>query len=338
MLLEKIDKPVLWIRTHHHQLKWLHSLWALMLGSSVMIFSRHDFRFMRLVIGYLFFIWAASLVLHWEAERLGVTEERRPKVRRVVLYIIQNFYHEMIFFLLPLYYASVTFSSRNLIFLLLLVVCALLASFDTVYWQWLTRNQWWTQLFYCFLLFACFHVFFPVFLGIRNSYSIYLAGIMAVLALITLTHRPDEWRTGHVAKRLGITVLCTLAGLYLLRGFIPPCPLELAQVTFSTGFQAKGLKPVHEIQNSGEIGTNRTLYVLVAVQAPLGIQEKVVLEWYGNGISMRQSRKVTMTGGRKEGFRIWDSLLVPDDPVLDYRVDVWTEGGQMIGRGRLYRP
>jgi hypothetical protein len=116
----KIQQAALqeWIRSNAQQLKWLHSIWALCLGVAVMFLFNQDFRYIRVIVGYLGFIWLASLVLHWEAERFGLTEERHPKARKVVLYIIQNFYHEMIFFLLPLYYLSTTFSSLNVLFLL----------------------------------------------------------------------------------------------------------------------------------------------------------------------------------------------------------------------------
>ena len=331
----RLDQVIHWAGRHHQRLKWLHSLWALLLGIGVIFFFRHDFGFIRLIIAYLFFIWTASLLLHWEAARWSITEERRPKIRRVVLYIIQNFYHEMLFFILPLYYTSTTFSSPNALFLVLIVGCALLASFDSVYWHWLTGNTWWPRVFYCFLLFACFNIFFPVIVGIRNSYGLYLAGGASALAMITLSRHPREWWSlaagKHFASALAVILLC----LYIFRGLIPPCPLVLHEVTFSTAFQPKGLRSIHEIRGAEELAEAKFLYVLAAVKAPLGIYEKVVIEWYRNGRSVRQGRLVTMTGGREEGFRIWDGIRLSEKPVAEYRVDVESEGGQLIGRGYL---
>ncbi len=325
-----------WVRAHHHRLKWLHSLWALLLGMGVIFFFQHDFGFIRLVIGYLFFIWAASLLLHWESERLGITEERRPRLRRVILYVIQNFYHEMLFFILPLYYACTTFSSGNALFLALIAGCALVASFDAVYWQWLTVNTGWPRLFYSFLLFACFNIFFPVILGIRNSYSLYLAGTVAALAAVTLGRRPREWATAGAGRQFLATWAGILLCLYLFRGFIPPCPLRLQEMNFGTRFQPKGFRMERPLATAGEIGSARVLYVRTAVKAPMGLYENVRLHWYRQGKPVRTSRLVTMTGGRKEGFRIWDSLTLPEGNLpAAYRVDVVSEGGQLIGRGFL---
>ena len=54
-------------------------------------------------------------------------------VRTSVYIFNKNFYQQVLFFVLPIYYASATLSSRNFLFVLLLVASALLSTLDIVY-------------------------------------------------------------------------------------------------------------------------------------------------------------------------------------------------------------
>jgi hypothetical protein len=303
----------------------------------MMFFFQRDFRFIRLILGYLLIIWIASLILHWEAERFGLTEERHPRIRRVVLYMIQNFYHEMLFFLLPLYYLSTTFTSKNVLFFLVVSACALLASFDKIYWQWVTQRRLLFQGFYAVVLFACFNIFIPVLTGIRNSYSLFIAGALGCLGYATLNRPPREWFTLRCGKHLAIGLAASMGLLYLLRGFFPPSPIYLLDAVFGRNFNRQTLALSLPVQSAEELNGAERLYVLASVKAPMGIYERVSIDWYRDGEKVSNGPVVDLTGGREKGFRLWSSIPLVRRAPAQYRIDVTTEGGQLIGRALLPR-
>jgi hypothetical protein len=51
------------------------------------------------------------------------------------------------------------FKTPVFLFFLLVAGCALVASFDVVYWRWMTRRDLLSQGFYALVLFSCFNVF-----------------------------------------------------------------------------------------------------------------------------------------------------------------------------------
>jgi hypothetical protein len=330
-----IQNWIIVLRRNFHRLQWLHSIWALLLGIGVMFFFQRDFKFVRLILGYLLLIWIASLILHWESERFGLTEESHPKVRRIVLYMIQNFYHEMLFFLLPLYYLSTTFPSRNMLFFIVVVACALVASFDVVYWKWMIQRGLYFQVFYALVLFSCFNIFIPVLTGIRNGYSLYIAGALACLGFATLNRPPREWFSLQSAFRLSAGMVVSMGLLFLLKSFIPPSPIYLLDADFGLGFDRQSFSITGPVRSAAQLGSSARIYALAAVKAPLGIYERVSVKWYRNGEKVSEGRVVELAGGREKGFRLWSGLPLADRTPAQYRIDVTTESGQLIGRAVL---
>jgi hypothetical protein len=65
----------------------------------------------------------------------------------------------------------------------------------------------------------------------------------------------------------------------------------------------------------------------------------VELRWYQGGRLLRASGGYDIVGGRREGFRLWSSVPVrAGRPPAPMRLDVVTEGGQLIGRAWLPAP
>jgi hypothetical protein len=119
------------------------------------------------------------------------------------------------------------------------------------------------------------------------------------------------------------------------RGYIPPAPLRLVDAQFGTGVrrEAMQLDPVVSVIYSGR---TRQLFALTAIRAPLGLTERVRHRWHKNGKLIWASPYYDVTGGREAGFRLWtrhDFDSVEADAKV--RVDVETEGGQLIGRAEI---
>jgi hypothetical protein len=119
------------------------------------------------------------------------------------------------------------------------------------------------------------------------------------------------------------------------RPFIPPAPLRLVSVELGTDFQKESLQiesPLTEFSP----GQSLRLYGLTAIKAPLGLKERVQHRWYMNEKLIFTSPFYAMTGGREEGFRLWTSLYFESIPAgAELRLDLQTEGGQLIGRRRV---
>jgi len=324
------------VNSRLHKLLWLHSLWALLLGLAVMFFFRHDFRFIRLAVGYLAFIWVASYVLHWEADRFRVDEEHHPKIRRVVQYVIQNFYHEMLFFLLPFYYESTTFPSLNMVFFLMVCLAALLACFDVVYWRWLARRAGYARGFYAFILFACVNVFIPVLFGIPNRISLYLAAAVAAMTLVAPGKPIRHWRIAGLTFRFLAIPAAAMLLIFLLKGFVPPAPLQVAQSDFGLSLNPRTLTLRSPISSLQEAEGRDSVYFLASIKAPVGLSERVGLRWYRDGQPANTPRFVEVQGGRKSGYRLWSRVSLTNGAVKELRIDLVSEGGQLIGRARLH--
>jgi hypothetical protein len=78
------------------------------------------------------------------------------------------------------------------------------------------------------------------------------------------------------------------------------------------------------------------LYAVTALRAPLGLHDRVELRWYRDSALVAASGGHTVSGGRREGFRLWgaiDLARLAGAQVL--RLDVVTDGGQLVGRAEL---
>jgi hypothetical protein len=109
----------------------------------------------------------------------------------------------------------------------------------------------------------------------------------------------------------------------------------LTQAEFGSGFQQESLRiewPVTRL----DPGRSVRLYGLTAIRAPLGLKEKVQHRWYDNGKLIFATPFHNLIGGREEGFRLWTACTVERiAPGTEVRLDVKTEGGQLVGRARL---
>jgi len=68
----------------------------------------------------------------------------------------------------------------------------------------------------------------------------------------------------------------------------------------------------------------------------LSLKEEVRHCWYINREAVFISGYHTVTGGRKEGYRLWSQITYKGSRAGEVvTVDVETKGGQLIGRARL---
>jgi hypothetical protein len=326
--------PRQWLRRHEDRLWWLHSVWALAFGVGVMWLGARDFRYLRLAFAQVAFIWVTSLLLPRVAARARLGPVALGRVRLVVNYFHKNFYQQVLFFVLPVYWASVTTSSVNVLFVLLVAGSAVLSTFDVVYDRHVSTRAELASVFFGFNLFVCANVALPVLWAISNATSMRVAALAAVLGFATIRFTPAQLRRRDVlAAVLLIAVL--LGGLLEWgRRLVPPAPLRLVDSSFGAGVDRRTLALTEPLATV-PAGWTGSLHALTAIKAPLGLKDRVRHRWTIGATEVRTTPYYVVAGGRGSGFRLWTAVPLQNAPPgATIQVDVETEGGQLIGRAR----
>jgi hypothetical protein len=301
------------------------------LGVGIMWLGARNYNFLRVTVLHAGFIWLSSLYLPRLVNQPWLSPRWAERLRLVVNFFNKNLYQQVLFFILPIYYGSATLSSKNVIFVVLLAISALLSTLDVVYDRHLSVRRSLTALFFAFNLFALINVMLPVLWSIGNNWATRVSAVLAAVGYATILQpfaESKRWRRAFAAS-LAVVLLVLVE---LARPLIPPAPLRLAAAEFGSEYQAEA-KAVAPVLAEVEPGQGRRLHVLTPIKAPLGLKETVQHRWYKNGKLVWASPFIQVTGGREQGFRLWTHYLFDAiEPGSSVRVDAVTEGGQLIGR------
>jgi len=175
------------LNRHQDKLWWFHSSYSLLLGVGVMWLGTKNYAYLRLAVFHIAFIWLSSLALPLLARLQRLPEDWRHRLRLLINYFQRNFYQQLLFFILPIYYLSATWGAPNMLFVLLLTVSALLATMDIVYDRYLSVNRRLLAVFFAFNLFACFNVMLPVVWNFKNSFALRLSAMLALAGFISFS-------------------------------------------------------------------------------------------------------------------------------------------------------
>jgi hypothetical protein len=202
---------------------------------------------------------------------------------------------------------------------------------------------------YALVCFAFFTFFLPVMTGYMNA-AVFLVGavLSAVVTfrVVQLVYRNNPDRSKREAIGVtapAFTLIGLLVGFYFLN-WIPPVPLAL-----------KFGGVYHEVKKSGDrfelsferqwyqiwkrsddiFPANEPIYCFTAVFAPVDLNTTIYHHWYfraNSGKSFTHADKIPIkiAGGREGGYRTY-TFKQRLDPG-DWRVDVETEDGRIIGR------
>lgn len=202
---------------------------------------------------------------------------------------------------------------------------------------------------YALVCFAFFTFFLPVMTGVMN-HAMFLAGagltILVVWRVVHLIYWRNEDRTPREAMLAGAPALALiglLIGFYFLN-WIPPVPLSMKfggmyhEVKRSNGrFELSFEREWYEVwkQSNTMFAADEPIYCFTAVFAPGTLQTTVYHHWYyrpdkSQPFSLADKIPLKITGGREGGYRAY-SFKQRLDPG-DWRVDVETEDGRIIGR------
>jgi len=292
----------------------------------------------RIIIFHIGFIWATSLFLPVLSRWPGLSPAWAERLRLLVNYFNKNFYQQLLFFVIPIYYASTTFPSRNAVFLAVLVVSALLSTLDVVYDRYVSVHWPLTALFLAFNAYVSFNVMLLVLFAIRNDIALYLSLLPAVAILSSMLGRFAALRSQSLAMisaALGCFLILTV---HYSASFIPPVTVALGDVSF--GASVVNLRIVKSMSEL-PVNYHGRLAALTAIKAPFGLTAQVRHTWYQDGKLIPsgeddREKYSAISGGRKEGFRFWSARRIQEawHPKRIW-VDVEMSSGQLIGRAYL---
>lgn len=324
------------LRTWWHFLRhWGISLASFVGGLLTLFVFRREVTQVRWVIGYLLLLWLLFAVM---AQRRQQLESRgRRLIVTAADYLIQTLYHGVLLFLLPVYWASTTLTSPNVVLLGLLVVLALLATFDPWYQAIATPFPWISYIFLLVSIFGTLNLALPL-VGVPPGLALLLAAWMTVVALTPTLRRLLTLGWGPAIGAAALLGVGVAALAWAGRAWIPPVPLFLnrADSTIAWGVgTVESLEPTPGAIRAEDVKA-RGLEARTAIYAPAGLTQGVSHVWRREGAMVDEVRLSPVHGGRREGFRTFSRKTgFPPDPVGRWTVDVVTASGQLVGRLRF---
>ena len=328
-------RAVTWLRSHETVLWWMHSAWSLGVGIGVMWLGARNYAWLRVTYGYVAFIWVASFVLPRLLRHPRVPPRWHRPIQLGVNYFVKNFYQQLLFFVLPVYWASSTWGARNSLFVGLVAASAVISTFDVVYDRHLSVKRALNATFFGFNLFACVNVLLPVLWQVSNATALRVSVVLSIVAMATLLLELPRLRTRSTLLGIAVSVALLVLLVEAGRGWIPPAPLRLVKAEFGDQLQRRPPSLTRRLDVLPDTPGAR-LYVVTPVSAPLGLRDRVRHVWSVDGERVLVSAPYEVTGGRESGYRLWTSVtLKAEARPRVVQVDVETEAGQLIGRTQL---
>jgi hypothetical protein len=254
----------------------------------------------------------------------------------VLRYATQLVHQESLFFVLPFVVLATVWNSAQALFTGALICAALVSVIDPIYYRWLAPRRWLYLGFHTLALFVVLLTVLPMLLQVPTSHS-YVYALLAAVVLsfpslaVAITLRA-RWR-----KLLLVLLVATLGVVgWHGRFWVPPAALRLAQMEVALELDRENRAPQDPVR---EVSTAQLreggLYAYTAINAPLGLQERIYHVWVFEGAEVDRIA-LDIRGGREDGYRAWThKRSFPRDAAGRWRVEVVTESGQMVGRLRF---
>ncbi|MGH7308779.1 MAG: DUF5924 family protein [Candidatus Rokuibacteriota bacterium] len=314
--------------------RWGISLLSLIGGLLTLFVFRRELTQIRWFVGSILLIWILFAVLTQVRQALETRGHRL--VITAADYLIQSLYHGVLLFLLPVYWASSTLTSINAPFLILIVVLAVLATFDPWYHVVVQPRPWTRYVFFLVSIFCGLNLALPL-VGVPPHLALAGAAWASVLALTPSVCRARGWRWWFGLRTMALIGVFVAVAAWWGRAALPPVPLFIAQKTMAwavTG--ADALEPVAGTIRADDL-RQRGLIAYTAIYAPAGLQQSVRHVWRREGQIVDDVRLSPVRGGRREGFRTYSrKTAFPADPSGSWVVDVITGSEQLLGRLRFH--
>jgi len=325
-----VTSLVAWLR------RWGISIASFVGGLLTLFVFRRGLPHIAWIVGYLLLLWLIFAVL--VELRQPLAESGRRSGRLVVTaadYTIQTLYHGLLLFVLPAYWASTTLTSRNVVFLVLLVLLTLLATFDPWYRAIVHPRPFLGYVFFVVSIFAALNVALPL-VGLPPFWALMASAFVASLAITPVVRRAGD-RTWVGALRVTVALGVVAVALAAVgRAWIPPAPLFMARAAILWDvLDLDNVEALPTTLSAAEV-RERGLVAYTAIYAPAGLRQSVSHVWRHRGRVIEVVSLAPVLGGRREGYRTYSrKTAFPEDSEGRWSVDVVTASGQLIGRLRF---
>jgi hypothetical protein len=327
------NRVVTWAELHakYARTLWaLHSAWALLSGIAVLILAHNRYGFLRWIVVFVLIIWASTLFF---SRRVEATTRAERIAHGFVSYVTRALYQETLFFLIPFYFYSATFPSWNFLYVVALATLAVLSCFDELFDRLLRQHRWFAIGFFAFVSFSALQLFLPLLFRVHVAFGVWLSATVSFVAAFAIARR---WQDLREPRRLANAIAifaATLLAVELFRPALPPVPLRLTRLRLAGAIDRRTLSTSASIDRevqASQLPRGR-IYAVATVFAPGPLPAQMQMRFLEGGKALRTSRLVELTAQR-DGFRIWDSLRVPEGTrPQTFRVEVWT-GRQLLGK------
>ena len=330
---------------HGRKLWWLHSAYALGLGVTVVTFAQKGFDHARWLAVSASAAWLL-VVLFFRLFGSGKNQVHantttKAKLRFFAMtYALKNLYQGMLFFLLPFYWKSTTFSSPNTWFVALLGACALLSTLDIVFDRVVFKFRALASVFHGVALFGCLVLVVPaLFPDTRTLNSLLIAVAITVVAFWTIHMDLKMLRDKRWLALFGATLAAAIGIAYAARVALPPVPMYVAHGAVGPILLPDGRlgMEVHDLHPT----VIDKLIAITDVIVPGGKGDRLQHVWRHDGTEVHRETERTLrveppSESKDKGtIRLRSGLTggqLPAQLVGDWSVDVETQDGQLVGR------
>ena len=333
------------LRAQGTRLWWLHSLYALGLGITVVLFARRGFAYARWLTVFLVAGWLVTLLLFrlfgsGAARRAAPDSGPRRVGYYVMTYVLKNLYQTMLFFALPFYWQATTFDSSNRWFVVALGACAVVSTLDLVFDRMLMRWRALASTFYVFVLFAALDLAIPaLWPGVRLSIAVTGAAGAAALAFWTIHVPPSAWRRRAPVLALLGGLSAATGAAWATQRWIPPVPLHLESAAVGPETLPDGRLAV-EWTAACDCRLDR-LHAVTVVGVPPGAVASAGdfrHVWRRDGEPVLDVIPALQQPAADGSLRLTSTLAGkswPPTRIGPWTVDLETAEGQLVGRARL---
>jgi hypothetical protein len=313
------------------QLKRWTPLLALGLGIVSQIFARHTVTFAPKALAFLVVAWvlAAGLGTWLPAARPDEPHARwRTFLRKAAATASVSLFRNALFFLVPVWFASSTLGSLNMLAPLALAAVALFSCFPEQFRERVLDRPRVRVLWCSAVVFAALVPAAAVEIAASPRLSAALAAAIAWTTSTLATSRQVlKSRLGRielVSAALVAAGVCALAAPLL-----PPVPVACRNAATGTGLRNRDIEGEADRFPAG----TKRVYAWFAVFAPSHYRQGISFKWYRDGEPAGHVIAKDIVGGREQGFRT--SSFTSSPKPGSWRVDLLTDASQLIARKRF---